>query len=104
MIKRKKIASAIRSSPLPAGVLENPEPGAAEAQPAAGPDEPGRGEHRQGLPQRLLHLRQARGLQNQASAHPEGHALHLQRPVHAGTAAHPRGAGEADIWWGRGVG
>lgn len=82
------------SSPLLSGILENPEPSAAEAQPEAGPDEPGGREHRQGLGQRLLHLWQAGGLQNQASAHPEGHALHLQRPVHTGTAAHPRGAGE----------
>lgn len=88
---------SFRCSPLSSpGVLENSEPGVAEAQPATGPDEPGGREHPQGLPQRLFHLWQAGGLQNEASAHPEGRALHLQRPVHTGTAAYPRGAGEEE--------
>lgn len=77
------------------GVLEDTEPGFADAEPEAGSHRPGRGEHCQSeCLLSLLNLRQAGGLQDQASTYPEGYTVYLQRPIHTGTATHPCGTGK----------
>lgn len=75
-----------RLYPTP-GIQKEDASASAGSSPEAGSSGPGTG--------KPAGHRQARLLQDQASSlHPQGAPWHLQRPLHAGSAADPRGAGE----------